>query len=114
MEMTVAAIGHFSSSHQVKGHARCGRLHGHRWTVEVTIRAGMDPTIGFAPGGDILMDAVRDLCQELDHDDLATMLPGSPATPEGVAYAFRERLAMTFAIDQIQVTMDDELTVTLR
>ena len=114
MELTVTAIGRFSSSHEVPGHARCGRLHGHRWPVSVTIRAGMDPAIGFAPGGDLLMDAVRDLCRELDYDDLATMLPGSPATPEGVAYAFRERLAMTFKIVQVEVTMDDELTVTLR
>ena len=114
MELMVTASGSFSSSHQVLGHRKCGQLHGHRWHVAVTIRNGMDPATGFAPNGADLMDAVQELCAELDREDLATMLPASPPTPEGLAYAFHERLALHFKIEQIEVSMDDELMVTLR
>lgn len=114
MELTVTASGQFSSSHQVPGHAKCSHLHGHRWRIAVTITGGIDPESGYMLKGDQLMEDVEQLCKELDDEDLALMVPGSPPTPEGLAYAVHERLAMRHRIGEISVTMDDDLVATLR
>lgn len=108
------ASAEFSASHRIVGHPECGRQHGHRWRVEVSIRAGQDPKTGVVVGSYELADAVRQLCAELDFDDVNTMLPGPPPTAEGIALAFNERLSMNFSdIESITVTMDGAQGVTL-
>lgn len=114
MELTVTASGQFSSSHEVPGHPKCGHLHGHRWGVSVTIGGGIDPAYGYMPKADKLADEVAQFCSELDYEDLALMLPASPPTPEGLAYALHERLAMDHTIIEVTVTMDDKLAATLK
>jgi 6-pyruvoyl-tetrahydropterin synthase len=98
----------FSASHWIKGHPRCGRPHGHRWRVAVTIRTGQDPKTGELVGLPELADAVEQLCGEVDREDVNTMFPASHPTAAGVALAFRERLVMHFLdIEEITVWMDN-------
>lgn len=107
-EITGTAAAGFSASHVIAGHPRCGRIHGHRWRISVTIRAGQDPTNGEVVGLPELATAVEQFCAELDREDLGAMLPGAKQTPIGVAYAVRERLALSFrTITEVTVWMDD-------
>lgn len=108
MEFTGTAAATFSASHIVKGHLRCGRLHGHRWRVAVTIKAGQDPSTGDLVGLPELANAVETFCAELEREHINDMFPASHPTPAGVALAIRERLAMDFrTIVQIDVWADD-------
>lgn len=113
MEFTGTAAASFSASHIVKGHLRCGRLHGHRWRVAVTIKAGQDPTSGELVGLPELAIAVESLASEIDREHINDMFPASAPTTAGVALAFREQLAMEFrTIEKVQVWADD-VSVTL-
>ena len=112
-EFTGSATASFSASHVIKDHLRCGRLHGHRWTVTVTIKAGQDPASGELLGLAELAEAVVTLARELDREHLNDMVPGAPPTPAGLALAWREQLVMHFrAITEIRVDMD-EVSATL-
>lgn len=114
MAFTGTARASFSASHVVAGHPRCGRLHGHRWTVEVEIKAGQDPATGDLIDLDSLSASVEAFCQELDREHVNDMLPASPPTSAGVALVLRERLSMSFrSILSVTVGMDSE-SVTLR
>jgi queuosine biosynthesis protein QueD len=71
--MTITKIGvsgiSFSAAHRVEGHPKCGRLHGHNWTVEVDLKGpiksdGMVLDFGF------LKPVVKKLADELDHSYL--------------------------------------------
>ena len=108
MNLTGTAAASFSASHVVAGHPRCGRLHGHRWRVVVTISAGQDPTTGELIGLPELANAVETFCSELDREHLNDMLPGTSPTPAGVGLALRERLALrVLGIQSVSVWMDE-------
>lgn len=112
IEFTGIATGEFSASHTVPGHLRCGRLHGHRWRVEVAIRAGQEPSSGEIHGLPELAAALEGLCAEVHREDVNAMFPGSPATAAGVALAFRERLTMMWrTIVSVTVWMDDTAVI---
>lgn len=113
VEFTGSASASFSASHVVKDHPRCGRMHGHRWRVEVEISAGQDPATGELMGLPALADAVETFCQELDRENVNDMLPGTSATPAGVGLVLRERLALHF-VGILSVTVwADDVSVTL-
>jgi len=113
MDFTGTAAASFSASHVVQNHPRCGRMHGHRWRVEVEITAGQDPATGELLGLPELADAVEQLASELDREHINDMLPGTAATPAGVALGFRERLAMHF-VGVLSVTVwADDVSTTL-
>lgn len=108
LEFTGTAAATFSASHRVVGHLRCGRLHGHRWRVAVTIKAGQDPATGELVGLPELATAVEQFCAEVDREDVNAMFPASPATPAGVGLAVKERLSLQFPnIAKVQIWMDD-------
>lgn len=108
VEFTGTAMARFSASHVVKGHPRCGRLHGHAWRVAITIRAGQDPQTGDLVGLAELAEDVEQLCSEVQHEDVNAMFPASHPTAPGVAFAFRERLALGHPnIVSVTVWMDD-------
>lgn len=113
MEFTGTAAASFSASHMVKGHPRCGRNHGHRWRIAVTIKAGQDPASGDLVGLPELADAIEVIAGELDREDLNDMLVGGQPTAAGLALNVRERLALKFTkIERVQIWMDD-ISVTL-
>src|SRR3990172_8101756 len=106
-EFTGSATASFSAGHVVKDHLRCGRPHGHRWTITVTIKAGQDPATGELVGLPELAETVEQFCAELDREDLNDMLPGAQTTPAGVALALREHLSLRFrTIEEVRVDMD--------
>lgn len=109
MEFTGSAAASFSAHHLIEGHPRCGRDHGHRWRIEVEIRAGQDPATGELVGHPQLADAVERLAAEFHRESLNDMLPASPPTAAGLALFTRERLAMAFTnVVSVTVRMDEE------
>jgi 6-pyruvoyltetrahydropterin/6-carboxytetrahydropterin synthase len=107
-EFTGTVAASFSASHVVKGHPNCGRVHGHLWRCEVTIKAGQDPATGDLVGLPELAQAVQRFCSELDLEDVNAMFPASQPTAAGVALALRERLSLQFrTIEVVQVWMGD-------
>jgi len=114
MEFTATARAVFSASHIIPGHLVCGRQHGHRWSMSVTIGAGQDPKTGVLVGSYELAAAVSQFAFELNLEDVNAMLPGSQPTAEGISLALRERLSLIFpTIKVVTVTMDDNMMVTL-
>lgn len=113
MEFTGTAAASFSASHVVEKHPRCGRLHGHRWRVEVEITAGQDPKTGELVGLPELAAAVETFASEIDREHINDMLIGSTPTPAGVALVLKERLVLHFVgIRRVTVWADD-VSVTL-
>jgi 6-pyruvoyltetrahydropterin/6-carboxytetrahydropterin synthase len=96
MEYSVQVRGEFESGHIISGDAECGRLHGHRYSVEVEAPLKFDAakrqTTDTAP----LRHAVREMCRELDHRSINEMIPGVSPTPDGIAAWFLERLMLAF------------------
>jgi 6-pyruvoyl-tetrahydropterin synthase len=107
-ELTGTAAASFSAHHVIKDHPRCGRDHGHRWRLAVSIAAGQDPKTGELLGLPELATAVEQFASELDRESINDMLPGSQPTAAGVAFAARERLSLKWrTITKVQVWMDD-------
>lgn len=79
--------------------------HGHHWDVEVSVSGDLDPKSGFVRGAELLMPALRELLAEVDHRNLDEMLPGSVASPLGVAAWVLDRLALRFP-RIVRVTVD--------
>ena len=109
MDFTGTASASFSASHIVKDHPRCGRLHGHRWRISVTISAGQDPADGELLGMPELASAVEGIAREVDREHINDMFLGTTPTPAGVCLTIRERLALHFPhIESVSVWMDEE------
>ena len=113
MEFTGTVAASFSAAHLIDGHPRCGRNHGHRWRIAVTVKAGQDPASGDLVGLPELEVAVATIAREFDREDLNDMLVGGQPTAAGLALNVRERLALRFlGVQRVQVWMDD-VSVTL-
>ena len=65
----------FSACHIIQGHTKCGRMHGHNYSVSVSLEGDVEHGLlmDFGP----LKKAIRDLCNELDH---RVLLPKSLVT----------------------------------
>lgn len=107
LAFTGTAAASFSASHVVPGHPRCGRMHGHRWTIEVAITAGQDTTTGELHRLAELAEAIETICDEIDREHVNDMFPASDPTPAGVALSVRERLILDFPqIAEVRVWAD--------
>ena len=55
----------FSACHIIQGHSKCGRMHGHNYSVSVSLEGELDKGLimDFGP----LKKAVRGICKEIDH-----------------------------------------------
>lgn len=92
-EVTKKAV--FSAAHFLRGYnGACARLHGHNWTVEVTIRsAGLD-RLGMVVDFMDLGRAVDELLEQLDHRNLNDIPPFDEVNPtsENLAAWFHQEL----------------------
>jgi len=74
---------HFDAAHHLPGYdGPCGRVHGHRWEVEITIEGEPDPTTGMIVDFSSLKEKMDQLLP--DHLDLNKFIDPSP-TAENVA-----------------------------
>ncbi|MBN2055213.1 6-carboxytetrahydropterin synthase QueD [bacterium] len=65
-ELTVESD--FSSAHRLRGYSgNCERLHGHSWSVQVTVGSEQLDEIGLVVDFKLLRKILRDITGELDH-----------------------------------------------
>lgn len=86
---TISKNFEFSSSHQLHGlpdDHPCSRLHGHNYTVKLTLTGTLDP-IGFVVDYRALAPFKDYIDGELDHRHLNDIVDGNP-TAERMAQAF--------------------------
>ena len=57
----------FSVSHYIPSHHKCGLLHGHTYAVGSVFRGDIDPETDMVIDFIAVKDAIRELCDELDH-----------------------------------------------
>lgn len=83
-----------SLPHVPAGH-KCGRMHGHSFRVEVTVRGPVDPRTGWLMDFAELKDKFRPLEDQLDHR-LLNEVPGlENSTSENIARWIWQRLKAT-------------------
>lgn len=58
---------HFSAAHQLEGHPKCGRLHGHNYVVEVVLYAEALGANGMIMDYGELDDFVKPVIDAMDH-----------------------------------------------
>jgi len=65
--VTIYKKGTFESAHLLKGHPKCGKLHGHSYKYEVTISSS-----NLVKPYDFVLDfhAVSDYFKQFDHSDI--------------------------------------------
>ncbi|MEW6173150.1 MAG: 6-carboxytetrahydropterin synthase QueD [Bacillota bacterium] len=94
-ELTVETS--FAAAHCLKGHdSPCGRLHGHNWTVAVTVSGDELSPSGMLLDFTVLKEVVRDAVAVFDHRYLNETLPfsdGDQPTAENIARSISEAVA---------------------
>lgn len=61
----------FDSSHFLKGHSKCGELHGHTWTLNVEVEGPIDEKTGMIVDYSILKRVVEEnILSALDHKNI--------------------------------------------
>jgi 6-pyruvoyltetrahydropterin/6-carboxytetrahydropterin synthase len=86
--MYIGKVFHFDAAHYLSGHEKCGKVHGHTWTLEVMV-SRTQKDISTHPLGMILdfhelSDRVKGVLNFLDHQLLNDILPFAP-TVENLA-----------------------------
>lgn len=67
----LSVVTDFSASHILEGHpGKCGRLHGHNWSVEVEVEARELDRLGMAIDFAELKTATRQIVEAMDHRHL--------------------------------------------
>jgi len=96
--MRLGATEHIDCAHLLPGHAKCGQLHGHTYTIEVVIE-------GESSGGMVLdfaelRGAIRGVLQRYDHRNWNDVLefPSVENICELLSHELREVLRFPFLI----------------
>lgn len=98
----------FAAAHRLKGYpSPCGRLHGHNWTIAVTVAGEQLNDTGMLVDFKVLKEAVREVVGELDHqylNELPFFQTGTEPTAENIArYIYAAVAARFSAYHGIQV-----------
>jgi len=70
MAHTISRDYSFSAAHQLEGHPKCGRIHGHNYKVTVAVRGALGN--GMVMDYAVLDSIVKPLISEADHMYLAS------------------------------------------
>ena len=82
----------FDAAHNIPGHPKCGRKHGHTYHVEVDFEAKHDDKTGMGADFHILKEIVRkEIVEPCDHNDLNNIW--EKPTAENMAKTFFEDIA---------------------
>lgn len=60
----------FDAAHYILGHSKCGELHGHTWTMNVSVEGPLDMKTGMVLDFHIMNDIIRPIVKQLDHSTL--------------------------------------------
>lgn len=87
----------FSAAHQLRGYdGNCANLHGHNWTVVVTVRTEKLDSLGIAIDFRKLKTEVDKVIEEFDHTNLNTLkyFTSSSPTSENLSKFIFEKLSL--------------------
>lgn len=90
--MTISKSYTIDAAHYIKGHKKCGSIHGHTWTITVYLSGTVDPHTGMLLDFGILNKYVRPLLKKFDHKTLNEVLKFCYEEPY-TAETFAEYLA---------------------
>lgn len=97
----------FAAAHCLRGYpGDCARLHGHNWTVEVSLRCSELDRIGLGIDFREVKEAVREVMAELDHADLNDhpyFKELNPSSENIAVYLYRE-LGKRLDSDRVKVS----------
>lgn len=96
MRLTATVKATFSAAHRLENHTVCGRVHGHAWTVWVTVEGSLRPKAYDVVDHGELAAELAAVTRELDNEDLGDMLDGVIHSPTGLCLYIRERLVLKF------------------
>ena len=94
----------FSAFHQIPGHPTCSYVHGHRWTVSVTVSGHYEARVGLSVDVPQLTTEFEAIMAELHLKPLNEMLPGVITTPHGLASWIMERLLLNWSVTRVSVS----------
>ncbi len=121
-----------SASHQLEGHPKCGRIHGHNYVITVSVMADIHPTLGWIMDfGDLDKLVVKPVIDQMDHmyllsgENIDTMNPIALAAASlGQAYTLTARrstaemmsemLAKRFFVDLSKFVEVTNVSVTIQ
>lgn len=90
----------FCAAHRIKGHPKCGRLHGHNYKVQVTIARPAKATMnigeldeqGFIMDFGVLKQFIKEVCDVVDHKYIVSNANLEPDGDPYQAAAYQARL----------------------
>ena len=103
-ELTVDT--HFDAAHCLRGYeGPCSRVHGHTWTVSVTVAAEDVGELGLSMDFRDIASRLDDEVRELDHRDLNGLpaFTGLNPTAENIARYLYDRLTGRFDVPAVSV-----------
>lgn len=92
---TVSAQAHYDAAHLLRNYrGKCAKLHGHRYVVEAVVQVGELNEAGIAFDFADLKAALRELSEELDHENLNELpqFEGIETSAENQAHYFFDEL----------------------
>lgn len=98
---------HFSAAHALRNYpGNCEHLHGHNWTVEVTVQCTELNEIGIGVDFRYVKQSVREALQHLDHINLNELAPFDDINPssENIAYYLYQKLSRKLNRENIRVS----------
>ncbi len=98
---------HFSAAHALRNYpGNCEHLHGHNWTVEVTVQCMELNEIGIGVDFRDVKQSLREALQHLDHINLNELAPFDYINPssENIAYYLYQELSRKLNREKIKVS----------
>jgi 6-pyruvoyltetrahydropterin/6-carboxytetrahydropterin synthase len=65
--MTTGIRMSFDAAHYLPNHPKCGKVHGHTWTVEVKVLGPVNPSTGMVVDFSTLKEQLKAILSEFDH-----------------------------------------------
>ncbi|MFO7870047.1 MAG: 6-carboxytetrahydropterin synthase QueD [Kiritimatiellia bacterium] len=97
---------YFCAAHRLRGYSgKCERLHGHNWTVSVTVRGSELDSTGMLVDFGNIRKAVKHVLKKMDHSDLNDMeaFENRNPTSENIAVYIFESLSPVFDCDRYRI-----------
>jgi 6-pyruvoyltetrahydropterin/6-carboxytetrahydropterin synthase len=99
----------FSAAHTIKGHPKCGRMHGHNYRVLVTLTANTLNKNGMIVDFSDVKKVVERVVDKFDHVYLNDVLKVDTVTAEYLAKYICDKLVLRLpSVHSVQVYENDD------
>ncbi len=78
--MIILKKGYFDAAHFLPDHPKCGKVHGHRWTVEIGVMGRLNPDTGMVVDFHNLSSFLNEeVLEKFDHKLINDIIPNPTA-----------------------------------